>query len=214
MQIRVHCAIKRTLEQIKFLALPSPTRPSAGPAMSFPSTERLPTIPDDREIELGKLAYEETRLHVSEEPHLDPETSVDLSLKSAGGHERLRRRSERPSNAASIRPVFDAAERESFELSAVPPHLITSERVQRRSETSKVSHTVQEPVIEPSIQGDGPETMPSSYATTPTASLRVEAMEVDDRSMLSPAERQRQKRNGWMHFAAVCWVFFLNGGPR
>lgn len=169
--------------------------------MTPASAEHLPTVD-----EAGASAVDDTKSQTSRDCVL--EATLDLpSLKSNVVPSRLRRRSDRPSSTVSSRPVFDTNQT-PFELSAVPPHMAISERSRRRSD---VSRAIDETIPSTSTKGVEPDTLPPSYSTTPAASVRMEGFEVDDRLAISPAERARQKRNGWLHFGAVCWTFWLNG---
>lgn len=178
--------------------------------MSRTSTERPPTLHAGiGGMDESEAAVDDNKSQLEREPMADE--ALDLpTLKANAPSGRLRRRSERPSNAPGARPAFDA-DQVPFELSAVPPHLLGADRARRRSDAVRAAVPAEDEYSEAPAKGAEPETMPPSYTTTPAMSVRMEQFEIDERSAISPAERARQRRNGWLHFGAICWTFWLNG---
>lgn len=121
---------------------------------------------------------------------------------------RLRRRSDQPSSTTLVgQPAFDVNQA-PFEIPAVPSQMLITERSRRWSEAPR---DVDEGIMNAPSKDVKFDTLPPSYPITPDTSVRTEQFEVEDSPAVSPAERARHKKNGWLHFGAVCWMYWLIG---
>jgi hypothetical protein len=140
---------------------------------------------------------------MSESLALDVLSTLQHDVAATGPRPPLRHvsgTSGRDSAAASLSGDVKVVSRptESFDLPALSPHIMTSERVRRRSEA---------PALAPgSILRDIEESAGGDQAPVPSAAP-VYSFDVRDAS----AGRAAMRRRGRAHFAVLCWVLFLNG---
>ncbi|THH17555.1 hypothetical protein EW146_g3290 [Bondarzewia mesenterica] len=141
-------------------------------------------------------------------PHAIPEDAVDDSALDTSAYyfpsflsapsTRVRRRSEL-AFARPTKPVSDSdhADKRSYELPALSPHALERSRY------------IPDDVLEGTEPGKVDSDMAASSGTTPAVSV----LYADNARLNEPSASQRakQRRLGRVHFAALCWCFFLEG---
>lgn len=127
---------------------------------------------------------------------IESTSSLDLSLSASSNTGRIHKRTEVHHSRSSLGVPPAAVQEEDIELTILHPERLSIDIIPNSSEP---------------FQGPGDGVVGPSLPTSIAPSVRFEEETNSTAPVLSPAEKAHRVRRGRLHFAALCWVLFLEG---